>query len=129
MNCIGKNQKHIKSSKLSVVTNQEMKNTDSSLFSLLQYFDLSQYYEQLKSKGFSDSNSHLQLLNIKNRRKFTNELNLMPGHNNRFLRMFCKLEKMVPREGLFQNRDLHTDRGSENMDFNSRQVSLLTFVI
>ena len=74
---------------------------NSSLFSLLNHFNLSQYYEQLISVGFTDNNPHLQLLNIKNRRKFTNDLSLMPGHNNRFLRMFSNLEKMFPREGNF----------------------------
>ena len=72
---------------------------NSSLFSLLKHFNLSQYYDQLISMGFADSNPHIQLLNIKNRRKFTNDLSLMPGHNNRFLRMFSNLEKMFPRQG------------------------------
>lgn len=71
----------------------------SSLFSLLKYFGLQQYYDQLLSLGFGDNNPLVQFVSIKNRRKFTNQLNLMPGHNNRFMRMFQKLEKMLPRDG------------------------------
>lgn len=77
----------------------DISKSSSSLFSLLKHFNLSQYYNQLTAMGFTDRNPHIQLLNIKNRRKFTNDLSLMPGHNNRFLRMFSNLEKMFPREG------------------------------
>jgi len=72
---------------------------DSSLFSLLKHFNLSQYYNQLLSLGLGDSNPLIQLLNIPNRRKFVNQLQLMPGHSNKFMRMLTKLEKMMPRDG------------------------------
>lgn len=117
--------KNLKIAKLSVLTNQQIKNSQSSLFSLLSHFDLHQYYNQLKALGFTDSNPQIQLLEIKNRRKFTNELNLMPGHNNKFLRMLSKLEKMLPREGLFQSKQTFTERSidnSENFNINSRKV-------
>jgi hypothetical protein len=80
---------------------QKLKNEpdQSSLFSLLKYFGLHQYYNQLKSSGFEDANPLAQLVSIPVRRKFTNQLNLMPGHNNRFMRMFHKLDKMLPRDG------------------------------
>ena len=111
--------------KLSVMTNHEIQNSQSSLYSLLKYFDLGQYFEQLLNIGFTDENPQLQFLEIRNRRKFTNQMNLMPGHNNRFLRMFSKLEKMAPREGMFQNQALFTERSVENFEnynLNTRQV-------
>ena len=72
---------------------------DSSLYSLLKYFNLEQYYDKLITIGFGDSNPLVQFLKVQNRRKLINQLNCMPGHNNRFLRMFSKLEKMLPRDG------------------------------
>jgi hypothetical protein len=90
--------------KMSIISqnsSESLQINSSSLFSLLNYFGLSQYYPQLLSIGLQNSNPLIQLLNIPNRRKFVNHLSLMPGHHNRFLRMFSKLEKFIPREGKF----------------------------
>lgn len=89
-----------------------MKSPISSLFSLLKHFDLEKYYIQLREKGLRDDNPLTQFLSIDNRRKFTNQLNLMPGHFSRFLRMFSKLEKMAPREGFFDTK--LTEAGKTN---------------
>ncbi|CAI2374587.1 unnamed protein product [Moneuplotes crassus] len=85
----------------------------SGLFSLLKHFNLEQYYNKFLSLGFSDSDPQIHLLRIQNRRKFINTLNPLPGHNSRFMRMFSKLQKMLPRDEFYSK---FTSENKENFN-------------
>lgn len=48
---------------------------NSSLFSLLKYFNLEQYYDKLLALGMEDANPQIQFLRIQSKKKFINRLN------------------------------------------------------